>query len=122
MQFHRDTTGEINVITGYGAEGVRVGTAIISRSCIVTPDSLIEDWAADDVLTLTMAQLDVAAALEPELILLGSGRRLRFPPSEVTRAVTALGVGLEVMDTAAACRTYNVLAHEGRHVVAALIL
>jgi uncharacterized protein len=60
--------------------------------------------------------------LRPELVLFGSGTRLRFPRPEWLQALVALGIGLETMDTAAACRTYNILAGEGRHVVAALLL
>jgi uncharacterized protein len=59
--------------------------------------------------------------LAPDLVVLGTGERLRFPPHGVRAQVTALGVGFEIMDTAAACRTYNVLVLEGRKVVAALI-
>ena len=122
MQFHRDTTADENLITGYGAEGIRIGTDILERPCIVAPDTVIEAWAVDDIATLTSERLQPAVKLQPELILLGTGQRLCFPDASVTRDIVALGIGFEVMDTAAACRTYNVLVHEGRRVVAALLL
>ena len=122
MQFHRDTTAETNLVTGYGAEGIRIGAEILTRPCIVAPDRLIENWAVEDIATLTAGGLQPAVMLKPELILLGTGPRLCFPQMSVTRDIVALGIGFEVMDTAAACRTYNVLVHEGRRVVAALML
>jgi len=60
--------------------------------------------------------------LDPELVLLGTGDRMQFPPQSITQPLMQQSVGLEVMNTAAACRTYNVLAHEGRNVVASLIV
>ena len=122
MEFHRDTTAETNLVTGYGSEGIRIGADILRQPCIVAPDQVIEDWAVGDIATLTAEGLQPAVMLKPELILLGTGPRLSFPQMSVTRDIVALGIGFEVMDTAAACRTYNVLVHEGRRVVAALML
>lgn len=122
MEFHRDTSKDLNVIAGYGAEGVRVGSRLLSASCVVSPDRIIENWPATAVERLQPDDLAAVVALEPEIVLLGTGASIAFPAPAVGEALARRGIGLEVMDTAAACRTYNVLAHEGRNVAAALIV
>ena len=94
----------------------------LHASFILATDRLIEDWDASDVNSLTPASADPILALEPAVVLLGSGAKLRFPPQAVLAAFLTRGVGVEVMDNAAAARTFNVLAQEGRRVVAAFIL
>ena len=94
----------------------------LHASFILATDRLIEDWDASDVNSLTPASADPILALEPAVVLLGSGAKLRFPPQAVLAAFLTRGVGVEVMDNAAAARTFNVLAQEGRKVVAAFIL
>ena len=94
----------------------------LHASFILATDRLIEDWDASDVNSLTPASADPILALEPAVVLLGSGAKLRFPPQAVLAAFLTRGIGVEVMDNAAAARTFNVLAQEGRKVVAAFIL
>ncbi len=94
----------------------------LHRSFLLAPDRLIEDWDASDVTSMTPASADPIVALGPEVVLLGSGTRLKFPPQAVLASFLTRGIGVEVMDNAAAARTFNVLAQEGRKVVAAFIL
>jgi uncharacterized protein len=79
-------------------------------------------WDAANFDALTAAHFERLVALEPEVVIFGSGARLRFAPPALLRALIERRIGVETMDTAAACRTYNVLANEGRTVVAALLL
>ena len=107
-----------------GADGrhVLVNERALTRSCVVSPDTLVEDWPVSDAAALTLADLDPLLALAPELILLGTGERQVFPPASVLAACLGRGIGLEVMTNAAAARTYSVLAGEGRRVVAGFLL
>ena len=107
-----------------GADG---GSALVNdrrlaASFIVAPDRLVEGWPATDARTLTPDDLAPLLALQPELILLGTGATQAFPPPEAQAACLSRGIGLEAMTNAAAARTYNVLAGEGRRVVAGFIL
>jgi uncharacterized protein len=94
----------------------------LHASFILATDRLVEAWDASDVSSLTPASADPILELEPAVVLLGSGAKLRFPPQAVLAAFLTRGIGVEVMDNAAAARTFNVLAQEGRKVVAAFIL
>lgn len=93
----------------------------LSRSCIISPKQLIEDWAPNRLDELLAEHLQAIVALAPEVVLLGTGETLNFPAQEILAELTAQQIGVEVMDTAAACRTYNILMNEGRRVVAGLI-
>lgn len=93
----------------------------LHRSFAIAPDRLIEDWPATDVSTLTPDQLRPLLDLEPEVLLLGTGPRQVFPPAAVMATGMSRGIGIEVMTNAAAARTFNVLASEGRRVVAGLV-
>jgi uncharacterized protein len=106
--------------TAYGEGYVMVNGARHAASVIVLPER-IEPWAAANFDALTEAHFAALAALAPEVVLLGTGSRLRFPSPRLTAALTRAGIGLEVMDVQAACRTYNILADEERHVAAALL-
>jgi len=106
------------------AQPVEVQT--VSGSVIVSTRQLIEGWPPNTVDDLGTEHIAAIVALEPELILLGTGTTLQFPPRELllelrSQRVAGRQVGVEIMDTAAACRTYNILMAEGRHVVAGLI-
>ncbi|HRO28342.1 MAG TPA: Mth938-like domain-containing protein [Luteimonas sp.] len=107
-----------------GADG---GSALVNdrrlqASFIVAPDRLIEGWAVDEVRALRAADIEPLLALEPELIVLGCGATQTFPPQDVLAACLTRGIGLESMTNAAAARTYNVLAGEGRRVVAGFVI
>ena len=95
---------------------------MLRESFIVAPDRLLEAWPVHDVARLSLAELEPALAMKPEVLVLGTGASQGFPPPETLAACLARGVGLEAMTNAAAARTYAVLAAEGRRVVAAFIL
>jgi uncharacterized protein len=107
-----------------GADGSRalVNDRHLSSSFIVSPDKLVESWPVRDPRALTAADLEPVLALDPEVVLLGTGGNQIFPPAAVMAACLSRGVGLEVMNNAAAARTFNVLAGEGRRVVAGFVL
>lgn len=88
----------------------------------MSADQLIEEWPPKTFAELAPEHLEAILALKPELVLLGTGLTQRFPPSAIRSAFTSQGVGLEVMDLGAACRTFNILVQEERRVVAALFL
>ncbi len=94
----------------------------VAASVVVTPQRLLTDWAPQHHRELEPRHLENLLVLEPELVLLGTGRRLHFPPAAVTEPLLRRGIGVEVMDTAAACRTYNFLMADGRRVAAALLM
>lgn len=101
---------------------VHVNEITLNRSFIIAPKHLVENWTPENLQELSMQHLQAITDLNPELVILGTGRVLQFPDPQLTESLLLKGIGVEIMDTAAACRTYNVLMHEGRHVVAALIL
>lgn len=92
----------------------------LKGSCLLSAGQLITDWPPQQLAELAPDHLQAIRELKPELLLLGSGGQMRFPSKEQLAALIKMGIGYEVMDTAAACRTYNLLVAEGRRVVAAL--
>ena len=91
-------------------------------SLVVLPDRIMENWNVQSIETLAQGDIEEVALLKPELVLLGSGNALHFPNPKLLARLVAAGIGTEVMDTRAACRTYNILAEEGRNVAAALVI
>ena len=94
----------------------------LTASFILAPDRLVDAWPARDARALTAADLAPLLELEPEVVLLGTGASQVFPPAAVLAACLGRGIGIEVMSNAAAARTFNVLAGEGRRVVAGFLL
>ncbi|MEP7181060.1 MAG: Mth938-like domain-containing protein [Betaproteobacteria bacterium] len=121
MKFHL-SAGEGNVITGAGPGWVRIGTREYRENLVITAETIATGWAAGGFDALAEADFEGLASLAPDLVVLGTGPALRFPHPRLTRALVDARIGLETMDTAAACRTFNVLAAEGRRVAAALLL
>lgn len=121
MKFHPD---QINVqsVHGYGPGWVQVGSEKIYHSLIMTPKGDRIDWNCTGFDQLTAAHFEQLIQLPAELVIFGSGARLRFVAPALSRALIERQIGLETMDTHAACRTYNILAAEGRNVVAALLM
>jgi len=107
-----------------GADGTSalVNERKLGRSFVISPNTLVEDWPVDDVTALAPGDLQPLFDLKPELILLGSGDAQAFPPPATMAACLSRGIGLETMTNAAAARTFNVLASEGRRVVAGFVL
>jgi uncharacterized protein len=106
-----------------GADGASalVNDRRLSSSFVVAPNSLVEDWPVSDVASMMPSDLDTLLALEPELLVLGTGAIQKFPPAAVMAACLQRGIGIEVMTNAAAARTYSVLAGEGRRVAAGFV-
>ena len=122
MKLQPDRISGANVIGGYNAGSVDVGGRTWECSLILPWTGEVQDWEAASFETLAARHFQRAADLAPELVLFGSGRRLRFPRPEWLRPLIERRIGIETMDTRAACRTYNLLVAEGRSVVAALLL
>jgi uncharacterized protein len=121
MKLHLTPGAGLQLCSGYGAGYVTVNDVRYETSVVVAPDA-VTPWQGGGVDTLTAADFASIADRSPEIVIFGTGRRQRFPRPELTRALAASGVGLEVMDSGAACRTYNILASEGRKVVAVILL
>ncbi len=95
----------------------------LTQSAIIMADRVIREWAPQNFIDISSADIAQLAALKRvEIVLLGTGAKLHWPESEVLRPLIGSGIGFEVMDTAAACRTYNILMYEGRQVAAALLM
>lgn len=122
MRLDADRPGTLHFVRAYAPGLIRIGTREISGSVIVTANSLVEDWSPRHMSDLRAADLEPVLALRPEVLLLGSGTRQVFPEPSLFATLYAARVGFEIMDTGAACRTYNVLVAEGRNVAAALIV
>ena len=108
-------------LTGHGPGFVMLNKERVEASLVVSPTQVLTSWASHFE-ALTEDDFARLLVLKPELVLLGTGSVFRFPHPALTRPLVEAGIGLEVMDTQAACRTYSVLASEGRRVVAALII
>jgi uncharacterized protein len=122
MRLTDDRTAGAFLVRSYAPGELRVGDAVLRRSCLISAERLIDDWRPQTLAELSDADLEPVFALQPEIVVLGSGERQRFPDTRLLAAILARGVGCEVMDTGAACRTYNVLVSESRRAVAALFL
>lgn len=121
MQLSLERPDYTYFLRGADGHGALVNDRRLTRSFIVAPDALVEDWPVRDARAMAAADLDALLALQPELVLLGTGATQAFPPAAVMATCLQRGVGLEVMTNAAAARTYAVLAGEGRRVVAGFV-
>jgi len=123
MQLSHERPDYAWVVRGADGRHVRVNDRVLDRSFALAPDRLIEDWDAPATpASMEPAHLQALLSGQPELVVLGTGSRQVFPPAAVMAACLIRGIGIEVMDNAAAARTYNVLAGEGRRVVVAFLL
>lgn len=122
MKLNLDLAAGINVITGHGSGFLMINGQRHERSLVVGPKVLDTAWGVTAFETLTSE--DFAALLQhgANVTLIGTGTRQRFPSPALLRPLIDAQRGFEVMDTAAACRTYNILAAEGRNVIAAMII
>ncbi|MEM9532894.1 MAG: MTH938/NDUFAF3 family protein [Pseudomonadota bacterium] len=109
-----------NAVRRIDAGEVQIGEQIYRSSLLVSSERL-DSWAVQDVQRLDRSHAQGLLAWEPALVLIGSGTSLQFPPAEFSAALLSAGVGLETMDSAAACRTYNVLLDEGRAALLGLV-
>ena len=122
MKIEREQPDGRNAFTGYGEGYVEVGGTRYRESLVVSAERLVTDWPARSVDMLSADHIAAIVELAPEIVLIGTGERFEFPEAALLASLQRAGIGVEVMDTRAACRTYNVLLGEGRNVVAALIL
>lgn len=123
MKIQLDTgSSSRNFIRSYGPGQVTVNQQVFRRSLIVTPERIFADWPPRDVTTLVAEHFTLIRELAPEVVVLGTGGRLRFPRPPEVRLLAEANIGLEAMDTGAACRTYNILMQDGRRVLAALLM
>jgi len=121
VKFHLQTPAS-NVVTSSGSGWVRIGADEYRESIVLTADSVTRGFAPNGFDALTDADFERLLQTAPEIVLLGTGAVQRFPHPRLTAPLHRAQVGIEVMDTRAACRTYNILVGEGRNVTAALIL
>ncbi len=122
MKLHLDNASGVNVVRFCDAAGIVVNDTRHTRSLILSAESVTDDWRVDDITAFDEDACRDIAAHEADIVLLGTGARQHMVDPWYMAWFAARGMGLEVMDTFAACRTYNILAAEGRRVVAALIL
>jgi uncharacterized protein len=121
LKFHLSTP-DGNVVTGIGPGWVRIGATEYRENLVLTPRTIATGWATAGYDGLADTDFANLLSHKPEIVLFGSGPSIRFPHPKLTRALTDARIGVEVMDTPAACRTFNILAAEGRGVVAALLV
>lgn len=122
MKLHQAVVGDRNQFTGYGAGYVAVNQQRFERSVVVTPDAVHEPWPVASVEALGADGVRFLLELKPEIVLLGTGTSQRFPQPALLREFAQAQIGVEIMDTPAACRTFNILMAEGRDVIAAVIV
>lgn len=121
MKFTRDNPGSLSV-RSVSADAIRVGDRAYDRTIAVTAESVIDSWPDKAVADLNEDDFAPLLDEQTEVLILGTGTRNVFPPRELTFAMARRGIGLEVMDSMAAARTFNVLAAEGRQVAAVFYL
>jgi len=122
MDLSLDRPGDFLFVRRVGARSITVVDRELTASFLLAPERAVEQWPVNDVELLDADHVDAILALKPELVLLGTGERQHFPAAAFMAGFLRRGVGIEVMDNAAAARTYDLLASEGRRVVAAFIL
>ncbi len=122
MKLQLANTDGLNTFTAYGDGYVSVNGIRHNCNIAVLPNRLIPEWTLATFDALSVADFELLAGLDAEIILLGTGNQLRFPRPELMRPLIQAQKGLEVMDLQAACRTYNILISEGRKVAAGLLL
>jgi uncharacterized protein len=120
LKLHADTPTALNTVTAYGPGFIEINKVRHVSAVLLTPDR-VEPWAIAAFEALAESDFERLRALNPEVALLGTGSRQRFPHPRLSRALAEARIGLEVMTTPAACRTYNILMAEGRKVAAALL-
>ncbi len=122
MKLAREDGNVAHRIQAYEPGWLRIQDTLYERSLLLTSESVLTELAAERLADLTLTDLQPAIDWKPELILLGTGVEHQLPERALMRALISSGIGVEAMDTAAACRTFNLLIGEDRRVVAALLL
>jgi uncharacterized protein len=122
MKLHQSDTQKYQTITGYDETGVEINAERYNFSLVVLPELAPRAWNAPTFEALTVEHFDLIGADDPDVVILGTGARQRFIHPRLTAALTLRRIGVECMDSQAACRTYNILMGEGRKVALALII
>ncbi|KQN75954.1 Mth938-like domain-containing protein [Duganella zoogloeoides] len=122
MKLHQSDTQKYQTVTGYDQTGVEINAERYNYSLVVLPEMAPRAWDAPTFESLTVEHFDVIGADDPDVVILGTGARQRFIHPRLTAALTLRRIGVECMDSQAACRTYNILMGEGRKVALALII
>ena len=122
MKLHLDDNSAVYRISSYENGSIVVNDEVLTRSFVLTPTTIIRNWPPQDFQALERGHFESVAGLKPQIVLFGSGARQRFPSAEITQPLVNAGIAVETMDTAAACRTYNILSSEDRQVAAALLM
>ncbi len=121
MKLHLANLGDTRLFTGYADDHVMINKERFDTSIVVRAEEVRNDWHVSSVDALCEAHFEYFLALQPEVLLLGTGVRQHFPHPRLYRALTNAGIGVECMNTPAACRTYNILVAEDRKVIAAIL-
>jgi len=122
MNFSQDPNEDPTFIHSYTADYLVINQTKFDCHCLLHCQGLIEPWSPTTPLQPQFSEFDSILQLKPEVVLLGTGQQLRFPSNELRKLFQQQSIGLEIMDTGAACRTYNILLSEGRNVAAAILL
>ena len=122
MKLQSDPHSGANTITGYGDGYVEINQTSYAHAVLLSSDGAISAWPVESFDSLEASDFDQMVELKPELILIGTGSRQRFPKPELLKSLISAKIGFEIMDSQAACRTYNILVGEGRQVLLALIV
>jgi uncharacterized protein len=122
MKFAEAGVRGSHLIESYAPGRIQIRGTSYTAGLIVTPDRIITEWGPQQPADLEPSHIAALAQLEPEVILIGTGARQLLPEPKVYAPALSLGIGVEIMDTGAACRTYNILLAEGRKVVAGLLM
>ena len=121
MDLTLEHPGEHTYVRSVSEDGIRIAEETHTTPVILTADRVITDWPADGANEISDSVLDAALELQPEVLLIGTGRKQVFLAPELAMKIYRVGIGFEVMTTDAACRTFNILVSEQRKVVAALL-
>ncbi|TFW19178.1 Mth938-like domain-containing protein [Duganella callida] len=122
MKLHESDTKKYQTVTGYDASGVEINAERYNYSLIVLPEVPPRAWNAPTFESITAEHFDIIGQDSPDVVILGTGERQRFIHPKLTAALTMRRIGVECMDSQAACRTYNILMGEGRKVTLALVI
>lgn len=122
MKLNLNTTAGQNTIFGYDKNYIDVNGVRYSQPLLLMPDWIDSPWLVNDVAALKFDDFQALTERKPAIVVFGSGGKFQFPDVSIMAAFSAAQIGFEVMDTGAACRTYNVLMSEGRNVAAALFI
>jgi len=122
LKLHPDSLPPLNTVTAYGDDYIEINQVRYAHSVLLMPEGAVMQWPVASFAALGAEHFNMLLEFEPELVVFGSGKRLRFPHPKMTSALAERRIGVDTMDMQAACRTYNVLMAEGRKVAAVLLI